>query len=309
MAGKADQQTVAQNQPAAKAPDAGDWLEAAQQDIEVMDMCYDKEYYGASAYHCQQALEKTVKFMVVKYRLMENPAHLNHDLIRKLLRRWKKMGSTQNEWANDAISTSCDMLDEIVRGSRSCSREAGKTRAEGALSLKEWIWAYSLGIPVPRSAVERFRIRMEAPPPHLINKFLDRHFSKKAKNRIQKKLKKARDKKDNSAIITTAYEECVRILWIEFQRRYKPHAGRKHLPGEVAEACLLLWMMANLDTLLKIIPHEEYGRYPDVLDKKSYAQLYVEYSKGLLDLKELVRGSINELLKMIGRERRVQMAK
>lgn len=300
MAGKAGRQTGARVQPAANAPDASEWFKAVQEDIEAMDLCYEKNQYGASAYHCQQALEKAVKFMVVKYRLMENPADLNHDLIRKLLHRWKKNGSTQNKWANDAIATTCDMVDEIARGSRSRARRSDATRAEGDLSLKEWMWAYSLGMPVPSSAVETFRNRMNAPPSQMVNRFLDRHFPKRVRNRILRELKEARDKKDNSAIINATYQECVRALWKEFQIRYKPHVDSKHLSVEVAERCLFLWVLTNLDTLLKIIPHEEYGRYPGVLYGKSYAHWYSKHSGELSTLEELVRSAIGELLKMVG---------
>ena len=299
MESRAGRQNDVRGQSTTRIPSASEWLEIAEQDIKVMQWCYDKGYYGASAYHCQQALEKVVKSMVVKYQLVDNPVRLNHDLMRKLLREWKKKSSSHNKWADNAIEISCGIVDEIAKGSRNSAGKAGTARAGSALSLKEWMWAYSLGIPVPRSAVETLCNKIEPPPLQLLAKFLDRHFAKKDKNRILKKLKMARDKNDEGGIIATAHQECVAILWSDFQERYKPHAARKRLPSEAAEPCLLLWVLANLDTLLRVIPHEEYGRYPGVLCEKSYTQWYTERADGLSALETSAVEAFDELRKMI----------
>ena len=99
MATRAGRRAGSRGQPAAPASDAGEWLEIARHDIKVMDLCYENELYGASAYHCQQALEKIVKFAVSKYKLASNPASLNHDVIEKLLEQWEAECPPEFQWA------------------------------------------------------------------------------------------------------------------------------------------------------------------------------------------------------------------
>ena len=279
--------------------DISEWFAMAQEDIRVMRMCHRGRHYGAAAYHCQQALEKIVKFAVAKYGLMDDPAELNHDILRRLLKKWVAEAPPRQGWAADAIRRSSELVNEIGRSSRSIGGRRGAIQDGNTPTVRDWLWADSLGMPVSNQVLDEFRAKINIPPESVLKEFLTRHFTNKAKNRILRTVRKVAEENGKEAAIQAAYQVCVRTMWKEFQRQYKPHAGHKQLSGEEAEACLLLWVQANLDTLLKVIPHEEYGRYPGMWHGKSRTRWYNEKSDVLLGLEESVYKAFYELYRMI----------
>ena len=285
--------------PAARAEDAHEWLEIAQQDIEVMRLCHKNGHYGAAAYHCQQALEKIVKFAVAKYGLMDDPAELNHDILRRLLKKWAKENPPGEGWPADAIRESCMLLDKVSTSSRSAGKGGSSALGDDTPTVRDCLWADSLDMPVSNPTLDEFHARIRPPPVSLLRKFLVRHFPKKVVRKILKKVRKKMAKNDKDDAIQEAYHACATILWEEFQRMHKPHAGHKQLDREKAEACLLLWVQANLYTLLKVIPHEEYGRYPGTWSGRSRSKYYTEKSAALLGLEESVCKAFWELHRMI----------
>lgn len=283
---------------AAQATVACEWFAAAQEDIRVMRLCHQNRHYGAAAYHCQQALEKIVKFAVVKYGLMDDPAELNHDVLRRLFKKWVDAAPPRQGWSANAIRESFELLKEVSRSSRSTSRLRGAAPG-GEPTVRDYLWADSLGLPISRRVLDEFRSRISAPPESILKEFLTHYFTKKASNRILKAVRGAMKENGKEGAIQAAHYACVAIVWEEFQRRYKPHAGRKRLSRQEAEACLLLWVEANLDTLIKVIPHEEYGRYPGTWDGKPRAFWYSEKSDVLLELEESAYKAFYELHRMI----------
>ena len=285
--------------PAARVQDAHEWLEIAQQDIEVMQLCHKNGHYGAAAYHCQQALEKIVKFAVAKYGLVDDPAELNHDILRRLLKKWAKEDPPGEGWPADAIRESHMLLDKVGTSSRSAGKGGNSASGDDTPTVRDCLWADSLGMPVSNPTLDEFHARINPPPISLLRKFLVRYFPKKVGKKILKKVRKKMAKNDKDAAIREAYHACATILWEGFQRMHKPHAGHKRLDREKAEACLLLWVQANLYTLLKVIPHEEYGRYPGTWSGKSRSKCYSEKSDVLLKLEESVCEAFWELHRMI----------
>ena len=283
---------------AAQAAGACEWFAVAQEDIRVMRLCHRNERYGAAAYHCQQALEKIVKFAVAKYGLMDDPAELNHDVLRRLFKKWVDVSPPRRGWPASAIREGFELLKEIGRSSRSTSRLRGAAPG-GEPTTRDYLWADSLDLPISKRVLDEFRSRISAPPESILKEFLTHYFTKKARNKILKAVRVATKEGGKEAAIQAAHYACATIVWREFQRLYKPHAGRKRLSRKEAEACLLLWVQANLDTLVKVIPHEEYGRYPGTWSGRSRAKWYSEKSDVLLELEESARAAFYELYRMI----------
>lgn len=283
----------------AQAASIREWFMMAQTDIRVMRLCHQNGHYGAAAYHCQQALEKIVKFAVAKYGLMDDPTELNHDILLRLFKKWVSTAPPRHGWAANAIRESFELLREFSRGSRSSGGRRRAATGGGTPTARDCLWADSLGMPISNQVLDEFRSKIKAPPENTLGEFLGHHFTNKTKNRILKAVRKATKESGKEAAITAIYHVCIAIIWKEFQRQYKPHAGRKRLSREEAEACLLLWVQANLSTLLKIIPHEEYGRYPGMWNGRPRAWWYREKSDVLLELEESVYRAFYELYRMI----------
>ena len=299
MASKADGQTGVRGQPAARAQNASEWLEIAQQDIKVMETCYGSEYYGASAYHCQQALEKIVKFAVVKYDLSDKPVdRLNHDVIKGLLKQWKESLPVKEPWAKDALELAFKLLVAFGKSTRGIREQSGAGKSDGIPSPKDVLWAESLGVFLVSPKLAEMSDKISMPPTSLLEKFYARHLPKEAKG-IVEDVMRAEKKDGKKSAIPTAYLKPSKTLWVKFKKANKPHAARKRLDKKTAEKCLLLWILANFDTLLKVTPHEEYGRYPGVLREKTRTWWYSEHSEALSTLKGLARGAFDELYKMI----------
>lgn len=277
----------------------GEWFAIALQDLKTMQLCFKAGHFGASAYHCQQALEKLVKFVVGKYHLLDDPANLNHDILRGLIQKWRNEAPAQHGWSAGAIKACSKLLNELAKSSRSHAKQASRSGTDISLSIRDCLWAESLGIPVPDSLLLEFYATIEPPSLQMLAEFLEPRFPKKIRNRIMRMVKNAMCENEEGTVIMAACQACNVTIWRAFQRQYKPHAGRKRMAPETAEACLLLWLLANLDTLLKVIPHEEYGRYPGTLHGKSRTWWYNERLDDLEALEESTRRAFYELYRMI----------
>lgn len=284
---------------ATRAEGTDEWITIALQDLKAMRLCFNAGYLGASAYHCQQALEKLVKFAVAKYRLLDDPGSLDHDILRGLVKKWSKEAPAQHDWSAGSVTACFTMLNELAKSSRSYAKQAGRTGTDLPPSVRDCMWAESLGVEVPNPKLAKFYAMIEPPSLRSLAKFLDSRFPRKIGNRVLRMVKGAMGAIEEGAAVVSACQACNVCIWRAFQRQYKPHAGRKRLAPETAEACLLLWLLANLDTLLKVIPHEEYGRYPGTLCGKSRTRWYVERSDDLRALLESACRAFYELYRMI----------
>lgn len=285
--------------PAPQAGGAREWLEIAQRDIKVMRLCHKNGHYGAAAYHCQQALEKIVKFAVVKYSLLDNPADLNHDVVLGLLLKWKEAPTPEHPWARGALELACKLLRAFAKSSRNAGGRGDAARDGGAPSPKDALWAASLGKSVYSPKLCRMSGGMKAPPKCLLEEALAPHLPKKTVKEALEGMQNHMKKGEEALAIIAAYTKIAIPLWEKFQKAHKPRAGRKRLDQEAAQRCLLLWLLANLDTLLKAAPHEEYGRYPGTLCGKPRAEWYAENPGRLLELEESASGAFCELHSMI----------
>ncbi len=299
MASKASRRAGARGQHAAQAPSAREWLEIARQDIKGMEVCCRNRLYGASAYHCQQALEKIVKFAVVKYDLSDKPVDLlNHDVIKGLLKQWKESLPVEEAWAKGALELALKLLVALGKSPRWTGRRSVTDKGGDIPSPKDALWAESLGVPLDSPKLTEMSGETSMPPMSLLEKFYARHLPKEAKD-IVADVVGAEKKGGRESAILTAYLKPSKLLWAKFKKTNKPHAGHKRLDKKTAEECLFLWILANLDTLLKVTPHEEYGRYPGVLCKKSRTQWYSEHKDAFITLKGSARRAFDELSKMI----------
>ena len=286
--------------PAPQAEDAHEWFETAQQDIKVMQLCHESGYYGAAAYHCQQALEKIVKFAVVKYGLLDNPADMNHEVVLGLVLEWRKEAPMQKHpWARGALELACRLLRAFSKSSRDASGRGDTARDGSAPSPKDALWAASLGKEVTSPELSELLSRIRHPPVRLLEGAFAPHLSRNDVNEILEGMRDSVKKGDESSAIITACTKSAASYWKMFQKDHKPRAGRKWLDQETAKKCLLLWLVANIDTLLKAAPHAEYGRYPGTLCGKPRARWYAENQDSLLKLEESASRAFYELYGMI----------
>ena len=286
--------------PAPRAGDAREWFEVAQQDIKVMRQCHENGHYGAAAYHCQQALEKIVKFAVVKYGLLDNPADLNHEVILGLLLEWKKDAPMpEHPWARSALELACKLLRAFGKSSWGASERGEAARDGGGPSPKDALWSASLGREVASPELDEMWDKMRHPPERPLRDSLEPHLPKKGVNEIVECMRESTKKEDEDSAIIAAYAKSAAPLWKKFQKDHKPRAGRKRLDQATAKKCLLLWLLANMDTLLKAAPHAEYGRYPGTLCENSRARWYAENPGSLLELEESASRAFWELYGMI----------
>ena len=265
-----------------------------------MRLCHENGHYGAAAYHCQQALEKIVKFAVVKYDLLDNPADLNHEVVLGLLQEWRKYAPmSKHRWARSALELAGELLRVFAKSSRDAGGRDGTARDGGAPSPKDALWAESLGKPMASPELDKLLDRMGPPHRRPLEEALAPHYPREDVIEILEDVRNSMKKKGKASAIMKAYAKSAMPLWKKFQKAHKPRAGRKRLDQETAKECLLLWLLANMETLLKAAPHEEYGRYPGTLCGKLRTRWYAENPDSLLELEESASGAFCELHGMI----------
>lgn len=293
MATETDQQNGAQGQPAAQASNAREWLEIARQDIEVMRLCHDNGHYGSSAYHCQQALEKIIKFTVVKYGLVEDPADLNHyvveELVEQLMADLPEGPGTREAW---------EMARELLRALRKSSR-GGEAQQSGGVSPKDSLWLESLGVTQTSPKLAKMMDKAKMPPTPPLEELFARCLPEEHKD-IMEDVQEAMKKGDKNSAIMAAFLKPTKLLWEKFKEKYKPDGERGELGRKEAKVCLLLWLMANMDTFLKATPDVEYGRYPGVMRERSRIAWYSEHRDDLLALETSACMAFDELCEMVG---------
>ena len=191
-----------------------------------------------------------------------------------------------------------ELLQEFRKSSRGTKGESGSAQDGGGVSPRDALWADSLGVSLTSPKLVEQMEKAKPPPMSLLKGFAAQHLPKEYKG-IVEDLRESVKKNDKNSAVLAASHKLPGLLWEKFQRAHEPHARRKQFDKKTAKKCLLLWLLANLDTFLKVIPHVEYGRYPGVVCKKSRTVWYSERRDALRALEKSACGAFDSLCAMI----------
>jgi len=100
-----------------------EWVEKASRDIRMAKLAINEEPYDEAAFHCQQAVEKALKTLLVAYRIKPPKTHSLERLL-ALLR-----GKVDVAWAYGRRLARVDLLRRRGEISRATSGEGGSTRS------------------------------------------------------------------------------------------------------------------------------------------------------------------------------------
>lgn len=138
--------------------DSDDWWESSKDDLRAMDVCYNQQLYGISAYHCQQALEKAVKSAALSLNLNIDPKKYGHDVLCSLLERTVKKVTSKKQ----KRSISKEQKEFLLRTVEICRAVNGTIEidtdenAKEIIAAKEYFWGNSLKIKVSNTKYEQF---------------------------------------------------------------------------------------------------------------------------------------------------------
>ena len=270
---------------------ANEWRRSVKDDIMAMKLCYRNKMYGLSAYHCQQALEKAVKFVAVKYEIIDNPRKFDHDVLLQTFRILNKKYSTPKlqVYNKKIISVLC----KIKYGEKF---DKNKNAKNDEISMRDAVWADSLGVHATHQDLKNFIAKMlEETPEHLED------FLTILRKKFLKKSKKQTSAKNFSqmAVLGTAPQDNA-MKYKSMYQIINHLCSNMPRTKQTAEIILFIWIALNAKTILKIAPHEEYGRYPGTLWAKTRRQYYRKKSVKLYVLEKEVCQAISNLYKMIG---------
>ena len=249
---------------------ADDWLSASQADLEAMKVCYDRQLYGISAYHCQQALEKAVKSAVVYHNLPIDVKKLGHNILHKMFDQHATKTAVI-----EADKQSNNMIVKLLDGvGRNVQLNGNNTMVGTNVPTKDFFWGYSIGINVHNEDIEKFLEGTRAPMMSAVNE------------RMPRLLDIATLGQHMSSDDFNEFIECA-------------HNTLAQLKIDKPDLRIWYWILFYLITILKITPHEEYGRYPGVMHGKKREDWYRLQHKDLEKLECEVVHAIDFLRKNV----------
>ena len=250
---------------------AGDWWRASRADLKAMKVCYDHQLYGISAYHCQQALEKAVKTAVIKHNFPIDAKKLGHNVLYKMFDTLIPKIPTSDE--QKLYNTQVIRLLESA-GKNTQLYTNGNVASNNA-STKDFFWGQSLGIDVHNDNLEKFLKKMQSTMVSAVDECLPKLL-------------------DNISTLKNMppddFGELVEFMYDEIGKKFNV---------KKPELCIWCWTLPNIPMMLKITPHEEYGRYPGYTCGKKREEWYKKQCKVLYNLESDVKHAIASLHKNV----------
>lgn len=265
--------------------DPNDWWESSEADLKAMDLCYNEKLYGLSAYHCQQALEKAIKSAALAHNLKINTKKLGHDVLLSMFRKMvkeltiKKKQGLVTEAQHLYFQRTLKLLESVTG---SIEIDTDEKTAKEFISAKNYFWGHSLNIKVKNKKLQKFVIETKKPMIDAVN--------------------------DTKWVDITNVWKCGSDVQLDDLNRLVNDLHRtfgKNNKIKKTELYILFWFVPHIITALKVIPHEEYGRYPGSLQRTSRKELYRRKHKALRKLQLKVKRVINDLDKKIRSNPRV----
>jgi HEPN domain-containing protein len=138
------------------------YLKDASNNIESAHILFDKEKFGHSAYHVQQAVELSIKAFALKFNIIENPetdtksrTHLPsklflRDVYDQAIESFNKINIREiDQMMNNILHVGIKSLDNV----RKIMKDVDKSEKK---SLKEDLWKISLGLSVSHSRITEY---------------------------------------------------------------------------------------------------------------------------------------------------------
>lgn len=214
---------------------AADWWRASRADLMAMKACYSERLYGISAYHCQQALEKAVKSVVVYHGLPVDVKGLGHNVLHKMfVKMMPKMTITcEQKLYNQRV---VKLIESV---GRNVQLTTGINTNDCDLATKDFFWGYSLGINVSSKRLENFLNDTKPIMSSAVNKHMPGVIDSvlKMPGRMEPK----------------RFDELLEEVHKSLSQKFSISNP---------ELRIWCWTLPHLLTFIKITPHEEYGRYP-----------------------------------------------
>ncbi|AIC17186.1 HEPN domain-containing protein [Nitrososphaera viennensis] len=289
-----------------------EFLIQAKKDMQRARSLHREEDYGFAAYSCQQGLEKYLKAFLLKNSAIDRPADISHADMIKLFNIINKKtkafvdshGSAQivpDADLQDAKKNLNDLLETVQPNPRISETDR--------LMTKTQLWKFSLQLPVDKAYESRFELRKELLRESLkpVGEGFRKYYEKEivpmlAKIPIDQKRLAAQKYasegghfSDFMAQVTEGdiptlnvgdFNLCMIALLTymgEALRRNNYHRSAD-LWLERKKIFLLVYPYNFYTSIMKTYPHEDFGRYPTMIDGRSSLDLYPLYAENLSKL-------------------------
>ena len=250
---------------------ARDWWRTSRADLRAMQVCYDQQLYGISAYHCQQALEKAVKTAIVYHDLPIDVKKLGHNVLHKMLHIF----TTKIPSNGDHKSYNEQAVKLLESVGRNMQLHTDENMATNDVPTKDFFWGYSIGINVHNENLEKFIKGAQTPMISTVSKQLP-----------------------NLLDIVSNVNDMQPDSFDELIKSVHANIGQKFNVTK-QELRIWCWILPDIITMLKITPHEEYGRYPGMMHGKKREEWYKIQHEYLYKLESDVTRSIVRLRKNV----------
>ena len=288
----------------------------ADNDAASSSCLFDNEYYGNSAYLCQQSIEKTIKATMMEHELTGgNVEELKHIPLVKL---WNIMGLEAKQLMENAkdekAKKSYESLYNLINTGKLIFLNSAK-RTKSAQSTKTAWWKLSLEIPLNTDEADRIKrfvpnftktlVRVIALTNHTAELANSKHAkrsgmrhevntAKKAIDGLVTRLDELKQIKD----ITSIMQLDLGPEFAELGKALFKIAHQQQLTNDFVyrSTVMLLWAAEFAIPILMITPHEDIGRYPMMIRQKSTIACYEEKKAGLQALEKTVMRARSELL-------------
>lgn len=287
-----------------------DLREQAVQDLKSCQTLFDTRDYGNSAYLLQQGVEKYVKSFILRYDLFVKEPHKFQHLpiikmweiiIQELERRYKHFKKDVKEFAKQLIVLLKHMLEFFIK-----IKEKNKNHKD--FRWKQSIWKYSIGLSLNTSETDLMKNLKNDLEHELVPMISDAYdiFSK-AKDRL---LSMIYTNTQQKIMLETLLKKVMNTT-IEFEMsRKKPitdinkiveqtpewfdqleklikeillltNSKEKILESYFMRVLLLGWLFSMHEEMILTFPHEEIGRYPNMIadSRKIYEKNSVNLQK------------------------------
>ena len=283
----------------------------AEDDARSSKCLFEKRHYGTSAYLCQQSVEKTVKSVMVEYKLTRKSAkQLRHTPLAELLDMLscdaKRLASeTEDAGTKEGYDGLSNLLKLGVRIFQQPKNEETFTRMA-------W-WKTSLGMGLTPNEAGKIRKRYSSltkeygePMNELLKHLTELAGSKRARNAYGKNITKmvekglanltvprASDSSNTHSVLLFELVEGLRsmcVVWVRIAQQLQNTRLTMY-----PYTALLMWTVENAILILMITPHEDIGRYPIRVCGRESIDWYGEKQKKLEELEDLIDEARKEL--------------
>lgn len=253
-------------------------------DLNAMKILYDKNNYGNSAYHCQQFSEKMIKCIMHKYGLetkkLHNISNILIEIIEKEVRK---------------ITSEIPIIDYIETSKRIIKKIEEKN------TNLNW-WKKSLGIEKTKNDKYFYKILKTETTSKTIKhiEYIKQYVKQSKQIYIERNRQSIQKHIDEFEVDFNYIKKCLDVSDFSFNildelfcynKRLSILLGRTLLCNpdkdnkRIVDLLVLLgWIVSFSIPLLKIYPHEVYGRYTERIDGESTLKWY---NKHHLELHEL----------------------